>query len=319
MMNIVWIGCHEEGVEAFRAVLENGERISAFITLDDASFMKRSAGSRMYREHCRRYGVPYFTVDSIKSERAYGLIAQACPDIIIVLGWSEILPGRILDIPAVGTVGTHASLLPHNRGSAPVNWALINGEQTTGNTLMWLDQAVDAGDIIAQTEIPISIYDTCGTLYRRVAETNAEMLVRLLGDLKKGIRPLSPIRNATDEPVLPRRRPRDGLIRWDQSGIRLYNFIRALTHPYPGAFSFLDGEKWWLWEAALLPVSSRANGLRPGEIMGNVYSFAMHVNGILVGAQDGMLLVTSMESEHRGPFCGAGLNALMLEGMFGDE
>ncbi len=104
-MNIVWICCHEEGVKAFRTALENGVRISAFITLDETAFAKRSAGSREYQKYCEKYNVPYLSVDSIKGEMAYTIIEQAAPDVIVVLGWSEILPNRILDIPVIGTVG----------------------------------------------------------------------------------------------------------------------------------------------------------------------------------------------------------------------
>ncbi len=318
-MNIVWVGCHEEGVAAFRTVLKNGTKVNAFITLDDASIGKRSAGSHVYQACCEDYGIPYFQVDSIKSDRAYGLVQEACPDLMVVLGWSEILPERLLDIPKIGTVGAHASLLPHNRGSAPVNWALIHGEQTTGNTLFWLDKAVDTGQIIEQREIPVTIYDTCETLYRKVAETNAEMLAGLLASLQRGTVPSSSIRNETDEPLLPRRRPKDGLINWEQSGAKIYDFIRALTKPYPGAFTFLDGRKWLVWSAALLPVSSERNDLRPGEIAGNAYSFSMPANGILVGTEREVLLITSVENDQGILFSGRELNGLGMEGTFGNE
>ena len=134
-MRITWIGNHEEGVIAFRQIAPKCE-ITSFITLDDIAFSKRSAGTRLYFSLCEEYGIPYFTVDSIKGERAYEIISESCPDLIVVLGWSEILPERILGIPTIGTVGTHAAMLPHNRGSAPINWALIRGELTTGNTMM---------------------------------------------------------------------------------------------------------------------------------------------------------------------------------------
>ncbi|MCI8779894.1 MAG: methionyl-tRNA formyltransferase [Lachnospiraceae bacterium] len=317
-MNMVWIGYHEEGVEAFKSVLEHGKKISAFITLDDNAFEKKSAGSRIYKEYCTRYKVPCYMVDTIKGEKAYELIFQSKPDLLVVLGWSEILPESILDIPPIGTVGTHASLLPHNRGSAPVNWALIHGEEVTGNTMMWLNKEVDKGEIISQAEFPITIYDTCKTLYKQVAMTNAAMLDALIDNLEKGVRTVSGIKNETDELLLPRRRPKDGLINWNQNGKDIYNFIRALTIPYPGAFSFLNGEKWLIWEAALLPVSSKLNGIEPGEILGNVYSFSMPVNGILVGTQSEVLLLTKMEDSNGVVFSDERLNDLNLRGMFGN-
>lgn len=314
-MNILWIGCHEEGIPAFRQTLESGNQISAFITLDEEAFAKRSAGSREYAQYCEQYGVPIYNVSTIKGDRAYEIISQYKPDLMVVLGWSEILPQRILEIPTVGTVGTHAALLPHNRGSAPINWALIHGEEVTGNTMMWLDAQVDAGAIVDQAAFPITVFDTCKTLYDQVAQTNADMLLKLIAALKEGKKPVLPIANETDEPILPRRRPKDGLINWQQGARAIYDFVRALTVPYPGAFTYLRGEKWLLWEAAVLPVSAPAE---PGTILGTSYGFGENAVGLTVATADGCLLVTCMEDEAGKRYTGKELYEMNLKGVFGD-
>lgn len=318
-MNIVWIGYHEEGILAFESVLKKGKKIKTFITLDETAYAKKSAGSRKYQKYCKEYDVAYYTVNTIKGDYAYELILSSKPDLIVVLGWSEILPERLLNIPTIGTIGTHASLLPHNRGSAPINWALIRGEQVTGNTMMWLNKEVDKGEIIDQEEFPITIYDTCKTLYNQVAVTNMKMINRLLNNLEKKNVLSFPIKNESNESILPRRRPKDGLIDWNQSGRKLYDFIRALTKPYPGAFTFLNGEKWIVWKAALLPVLSKKNGLNPGEILGNIYGFETSVNGILVATKDEMLLITEIENDQGSRYTGVNLNDLNLKGTFKDE
>ena len=315
MIRITWIGFHEEGLKAFRETLEKGYQVNGFITLDEAAFSKRSAGSREYEQICESYGVSYYTVDTIKGDRAYQIVKELQPDLLVVLGWSEILPERLLLIPKTGTIGTHAALLPHNRGSAPINWALIHGEEETGNTMMWLDPQVDAGAIIDQMAFDISPYDTCGTLYEKVADTNAAMLLKLLASLEKGIRPVSPIKNETDEPILPRRRPKDGLIDWNLPGRDVYNLIRAVTDPYPGAFSFLNGKKWLIWKATLLPVRSDA---LPGSILGTAYGFSENTCGYLISTQDQVILVTEMESEGN-RYTGRELNALELGGIMQNE
>ena len=197
-MNIVWIGCHEEGLLAFEKVLEDGYCVSAFITLNEETFSKRSGGSRGYKAICEQYCVDYHMVSTIKNEESHQIIDNYKPDLLVVLGWSEILPEYLLKIPTIGTVGTHAALLPHNRGSAPINWAIIKGEKKTGNTLMWLSKQVDAGEIIDQMEFPITLYDTCKTLYEKVAKTNAIMLVRLISNLNNGIKPSIEIENDTN-------------------------------------------------------------------------------------------------------------------------
>lgn len=316
MVRIVWVGCHEEGVEAFRQTLEDGGEVCAFITLDDAAFGKRSAGSRAYEALCRAHGVPYETVHTIKGDDACALIEKYRPDLLVVLGWSEILPARLLKIPTIGAVGAHASPLPHGRGSAPINWALIRGERETGNTLMWLSEQVDAGEIVDQVRFPITPYDTCKTLYDRVAEANAVMLRRLLAKLEAGERPSYPARNLTDEPILPRRHPQDGLIDWNQSGEAIYDFIRALTRPYPGAFTFLNGKKLLIWKASLLPVSA---GVGPGEIAGNAVGFDEAACGLVVGTRTGALLVAEIEDEAGTCYAGRALCELSLKGGFSHE
>ena len=313
-MKITWIGNHEEGLEAFRQTAGNNG-IDAFITLSDAAFAKRSAGSRDYLDICREYGIPVHPVDTIKDEHARRLIESHCPDLLVVFGWSEILPPEILAIPTIGTVGTHASLLPHNRGSAPVNWALIHGETQTGNTMMWLSAEVDAGAIVDQVAFPISIFDTCKTLYAQVAKSNATMLASLLESLARGIKPVLPIPNVSSEPILPRRRPKDGLLDWNQTAKAVYDFVRALAKPYPGAFSFLDGKKYVIWEAAVLPLAT-PQGAIPGQILGTSYGFAEGGVGICVATRDLILLITSLMDENGGEWAGPSLYSLNLKGVF---
>lgn len=314
-MKIAWIGNHEEGVIAFQQVSEQ-YLVSCFITLDEEAYAKRSGGSRAYYDICCAHNIPYHSVSTIKGDEAYRLLVDCHPDLIVVLGWSEILPERLLDIPTIGTIGTHAALLPHNRGSAPINWALIRGETETGNTMMWLDKDVDSGDIVDQMAFPITPFDTCKTLYDQVAKTNAAMLMKLLRSLENGVRPVLPIENETNEPILPRRRPKDGLICWQQSAEKIYDFIRALTKPYPGAFTYLDGHKWLLWEAAYLPISTCAV---PGAILGTSYGFAENGVGLLVAAESGCLLITRMEDEQGQEFTGPALYELNLKGVFVNE
>lgn len=312
-MKILWIGNHEEGLTAFLETAAN-HGIDCFITLDDSAFSKRSAGTRDYRQICTEHGIPYYTVDTIKGTRAYEIISQYRPDLMVVLGWNEILPQALLDIPTIGTVGTHAALLPHNRGSAPINWALIHGEEVTGNTMMWLSSGVDTGDIADQVAFPITKFDTCKTLYDQVAASNAAMLRRLILHLQAGEKPVLPIRNHTDEPVLPRRRPKDGLIFWNQSSCRLYDFVRALTKPYPGAFTYLNGEKWLIWEAACLPIPQTE--VVPGTIVGTSYGFAQGAVGLVVATADAYLLITQMEDAAGNLYSGKELYQLSLKGVF---
>lgn len=315
-IRIVWIGCHEEGLIAFRDALNAGAEVSAFITLSQASFEKRSAASHAYRDYCQKYAVPYYEVDTIKGDAAYDIVHSIKPELLVVLGWSEILPARLIQIPSIGAIGAHAAMLPHNRGSAPINWALIRGETSAGNTMMWLSAEVDAGEIIDQVPFQITKYDTCKTLYDKVAITNSQMLLKLLKNLRAGVKPVAQIANETDEEILPRRRPKDGLINWRQSCEKVYDFIRALTDPYPGAFTYLNGKKWLVWKAILIPV---AHKLAMGEIQGNAYGFTEHGSGLVVGAEDGLILITELSDETGMRYVGAEINKLGLKGVFENE
>ena len=294
-MRIGWIGFHQEGLAAFRAVVEAGFAVRAAVTLTAEAAARRS-GAADYAPLCRQHGIPLHRVDSINSDRSAGLLADLDLDLVIVLGWSEILRPHVLRLARLGMVGAHASLLPHNRGRAPVNWALIRGETQTGNTLLWLAEGVDSGQIIDQTVIPISPYDTCATLYDKVALSNRDMVLRLLARLQAGERPGRP-QPATAEPLLPRRKPEDGRINWNAPAHDVYNFVRALTRPYPGAFGQLNGKRWTIWRCALLP--GRHRGALPGEVMGAAVSPEATACGQVVACKDGAVLLLEVEGEDR--------------------
>lgn len=314
---ITWVGCHREGEAAFQALLEKGYKVANFITLNDESFSRRSGGSRRYIELCEKYNVPISLISSIKGTEAYEIIKMANPDLLIVLGWSEILPERLLDIPTIGTVGAHAAMLPHNRGSAPINWALIKGEKSCGNSLMWLDKNVDEGKIIDQMPFNITDYDTCKTLYDKVAVTNEQMIIRLVDRLSQGLPPVMEKENITTEPLLPRRRPKDGLLNWNQDARAVYNFIRALARPYPGAFTYLSGKKYLLWSASLLPGDQELG--EPGTVIGNVYSPVEDACGIQIACGKGSIIIHEIEDEEGNICKGSALSSLNMEGGFANE
>jgi methionyl-tRNA formyltransferase len=281
-----WVGFHAEGLPALEGLLAAGAPIAAVLTLKPELAAKRS-GAVDYAPVCARYGVPLHYIAGINEPEPYEILKVVAPDVLFVIGWHQIVRQPLMGLPRLGLIGAHASFLPHNRGSAPINWAIIRGEQESGNTLMWLAEGVDEGDIIDQRAFPITPYDTCATLYGHVATTNRAMLLDLLPKLLAGERP-PPGRPQPrgDEPVLRRRRPADGRINWDGDARQVYDFVRALTRPYPGAFSTLDGAQWWIWSAALLPEVERL-AAAPGEIVGPVISPVDGACGQLVACGNG--------------------------------
>jgi methionyl-tRNA formyltransferase len=209
-----------------------------------------------------RHGIPVVTVSGRMTECA-DAIRTLAPDVNLVVGWYYTVPKVIRDLARLGSFGVHASLLPRYRGGAPVNWALINGERETGVTLFHLVDEVDAGDIVAQTRIPIALEDTCATVYAKAVDATQGLLRETLPLIARDEAP----RRSQDEREaswFPQRRPEDGLIRWSQPTRRVYDWVRALTRPYPGAFTMLGRCEVRVWGATMVAGGGRAE---PGTIV----------------------------------------------------
>jgi len=193
-------------------------------------------------------------------------------------------------------------MLPKYRGRAPVNWAILNGETETGNTLMVLEPGADQGDIVCQRKIPITYDDDCRTIYEKVSETECEMLDEVLPLIRQGRLPRVK-QDSTTATVMPKRRPEDGLMDWHWTSRRLYDWVRALTHPYPGAFTFLAQEKIMIWKAAA--VESPSNDL-PGTITLDSDGWPKVATG------DGSLRLLHVEREDNGSMSGLEAAAAFL-------
>lgn len=291
-LRIGWIGVHAEGLSALEAVCAAEYEVAGMLTLRQDKADRR-CGSAGYVDLCDRFEIPLHEIDNVNDAASVQLLESWNCDLLVVLGWGQILKPAALRTARIGVVGAHASLLPHNRGSAPVNWAIIKGEQITGNSLIWLAEGVDSGDLIDQREFEITPFDTCATIYDRVAESNREMLLDLCFRLEAGQRPGTPQAHS-DEPILPRRRPADGLIQWNVSSLEIYNMVRGLTRPYPGAFADIEGERFTIWQAATVPGQQPA--ATPGTVLGAVISPNPQACGQLVATADGCILLLELET-----------------------
>jgi methionyl-tRNA formyltransferase len=292
-MNICWVGFHEVGLYSFKKLIEDGIKISAFFTLNDESYKKRSAGTRQYIDICKKENIPVHFIRHINDDDAYEYMKSYSPDVIIAMGWSQIINTRMLNCAKIGVVGGHSSLLPHNRGSAPVNWSIIKGEKTTGITLMWLNEGVDEGKIINQIPFPIEFFDTCGSVYDKVSLFIYIQLKDLFNSLSEGIIPGFE-QPSTCEEVLPRRRPSDGIVDWSKSAEEIYNFVRALTKPYPCAFSYIDGVGYKIIKASLVEGVNTVDD--PGYIIGTVKGIHPESCGISVSCGVGLIIIHEMET-----------------------
>jgi methionyl-tRNA formyltransferase len=313
LLKIGWLGFHEEGQAPLQALLQSGWTLDCLVTLREDRLACRSAAVD-FGPLAKAHGIPLFRVANINDAESQALLRARQLDLLLVIGWSQILGPEVLALARLGVVGSHASLLPHDRGSAPVNWCLIRGERTTGCTLFWLDPAVDRGDIIDQEPIPITPYDTCATIYEKVGQANARMILGFLDELDRGRQPRRP-QGDYEGRVLPRRRPQDGLIDWTQSADRLYDFIRALTQPYPGAFSWLGDTRYSIWTSARLDDLQLLPPHRPGTVLGPCRSPEPRACGQIVACGAGALLLLELEEQSGGLLKGVELSEQAWQGM----
>ena len=217
------------------------------------------------------------------------LIRRWRPDLILVAGWYHMVPRQIREIAP--TAGLHASLLPDYSGGAPLVWAVINGEEKTGITFFCFDEGVDSGPVIDQKAQPIHFDDTVATLLARIEADAVEMLREHLPHIQQSIAQARP-QDESKRRIMPQRSPADGLIDWSQPARRIYDFVRAQTRPYPGAFTFLDGEKLTIWSA--LPGGAMPSGATGGT------AFAAEGSGAAVVACGDGEALELVEAEWRG-------------------
>jgi len=262
-MRIVFMGTPDLAVTVLRHVLDSGfDVVGAFCQPDKPRGRKcvltpppiKRCADEMNIEVCqpRRLG-----------KRAAAVLAGWKPDLVIVAAYGRILPPRILSIPRFGCINVHASLLPAYRGAAPIQWAIANGETTTGVTVMQMDEGLDTGDIISQKEASISPDETAETLHDRLAECGARLLTETLPSIFSGEATATPqlSADATDARILTRE---DGLIRWEWDALTISNRARGF-HSWPGTFTRFRGRQLKIYPR--LTVLSSEHSAPPGEIL----------------------------------------------------
>lgn len=268
-------------------IIAAGGDVVAIFTFTDEIAAKTS-GAVSFEDISEQHEIPLYKIKNTNTPETAQLIKEINPDVIFVIGWTRLVSAEILTIPKYGCIGMHASLLPKYRGRAPVNWALINNEKLTGNTMILLDDGVDTGDILLQRSISITLADTCGTLYDKVADAGREMIRESIPHLQKGELSRTP-QNHDQATVMPKRTPEDGVIDWTKPALELFNWVRALTHPYPGAFTYYQSKKLFIWDAQIAHFSLQEcnSELLKNTVPGMVISTA---DGITVSTGEGEIL-----------------------------
>lgn len=291
---LAFVGFHREGYDCLEALLADGHRFEAIFTFTPNKVNALSAGVD-YGPLAARYGVPLYRCETLVEHA--GTLRALDLDIVFVIGWTEIIPPELLGLVRRGFVGMHASLVPEYRGGSPVNWAILHGETRTGQTMFWLAPRLDKGEIIDQEPVDITLHDTCGTVYDKMGRAGVALLRRNLEALVAGTAPRRS-QPDLDRPVWKRRTPADGRLDWNQPSKRVYDFIRAVTHPYPGAFVDLPEGRLWVWEAEWLP-DWNVGDAPSGRVVGRAYGFGASPGGIVVACAEGAVLLRRVQLEGR--------------------
>jgi methionyl-tRNA formyltransferase len=283
-MKTVAFAYHNMGIVGLESLVQEKFDIQAIFSHFDDPQENIWFGS--VAEWGKRNQVPVFCPKDVNTPEWITKIREISPEVIFSFYYRNLLGSDILTIPSAGAFNLHGSLLPAYRGRSPVNWVLVNGEQRTGVTLHHMLRAPDAGDIVGQKEVSIEFEDTAYTLYQKLCAKAKELLEELLPLIKKGTAPRV-AQDLSQGSYYGGRKPEDGKIDWEWPVMRIYNLIRAVTEPFPGAFTFLSGgEKLFIWWG-LPEKGSFSNG--PAGVLefekGNVY----------VKANDGRLRLLDIE------------------------
>src|SRR5439155_13118800 len=229
---------HDVGYECLELLIGRGERVIAVVThRDDPG---ENVWFRSVAALAQQHAIAVHAPDTVNTAEWLERFRAWEPAVIFSLCYRNMLSQDILDIPRLGAFNMHGSLLPRYRGRAPINWAILRGEAYTGATLHYMVKRADAGDIVDQEAVPIGPDETAKDVFRNVAAAARRVLARSLDAIERGHPPRRP-QDSAEATYFGGRKPEDGRIDWGRGAIEVFNLVRALTHPYPGAFTALSG------------------------------------------------------------------------------
>lgn len=272
-MKIVYFTKGQRGSTCLSRILENNYQVEAVIGVVHENDIDQLA---------EKHGFPVLILDMINAEESIALLQEFEADLFILCGYNKIIKQQVIEIPPLGTINLHGGKLPEYRGAAPINWQIINGEDTGGCCIIFVDEGIDTGDIISQELYPIRPDDTHASVLEKTLEIFPRLLLEVLDQIEKGT-----VQAKKQDPqsgnYYSRRYPQDSKIDWDlMADNQVHNLVRGMHGPYPAAFTYHAGEKVEIDKTRLL--NETIHGV-PGNIStkkaGNVVVIAKN-RGILV-------------------------------------
>ena len=271
------MGTPDFAVPSLEALIQNGYNVvGVFCQPDRPKGRGHKLAACPVKETALRYGIPVFQPERIKRPEGVEMLKSCAPDLCVTAAFGQLLSQEILDIPPLGTINVHSSLLPRHRGSAPINWSVIMGDQVTGVTTMFTDKGMDTGDILLMRETPIGERENAGELSDRLSVMGAQLLVETIRELEAGTLRRIPQDHeaATYEPKMDKEL---GRINWEKPFREIDWLVRGTT-PWPGAYTTLGDQTIKVFE---LDVKEGTASGQPGEIIA-----ADAKNGLVVSCGD---------------------------------
>ena len=306
MLKILFMGTPDFAQESLKSIYNAGFEIIGVVTNPDKP---KGRGMKLAYSPVKEYALEkklkiYQPIKIKNNTEFLDEIKTLDPDVICVVAYGKILPKEILGIPKLGCINVHGSLLPKYRGAAPIQWAVLNGDKTTGITTMYMNEGMDTGDMILKEEVEIGPEETTGELWQKLSKIGGEILVKTLKLIEEG---KAPREKQTEEATLaPMLNKEMALIDWENSDAnKIHNLIRGLN-PIMGAYSYIDGKKIKFWKSKVLTkeeffsyktefeeYEAKFNNLVPGTIL-----IADDKDGLYIKANGGVLKILEIQGEN---------------------
>jgi methionyl-tRNA formyltransferase len=286
-LRTVFMGTPRFAVPSLAPLAESVDVTLVLCNPDRPAGRGRSMASPPVKEEAVRRGIPVFQPEKARHPDAVARIAAEAPDLIVVVAYGHILPKSILDIPRLGCINVHASLLPKYRGAAPINWAVARGESVTGITIMRMDEGMDTGPMLHVREMPIGEEDTAETMFSRLSILGVEALREALRKLREGTLDETP-QDAALATYAPMLKKEHGRIDWSRPAGEVRNLVRGMT-PWPSAFALHAGKALKVFSSAVSGEFGAAG--EPGEVV------ALGRDGIAVACGEGVLRLQVVQPE----------------------
>ncbi|MDP4180204.1 MAG: methionyl-tRNA formyltransferase [Bacillota bacterium] len=287
-MKIVFMGTPEFAIPSLKALVEENYHIAAVVTQPDKP---KGRGNKLtpppVKVFAEEKGIMVIQPEKIRTGEFYNALKALEPDLFVTVAYGRILPKDILDLPPLGCINVHGSLLPKYRGAAPIQWSVINGETKAGITTMYTDVGMDTGDMLLKREVEIPVDMTAGELHDVLSVVGADVLKETLLQLKEGAlkREKQVEEDSTNAPIIKKE---IGEINWNKSARDIHNLVRG-ANPWPGAFTVFNGGKLRIWKTCVL--DSENHKLKPGTILKSDKS------GMVAACGEGLIKIMEIQPE----------------------